>query len=142
MIYQFKCEKCGVEVKENRGVSNRDNPIICQCGGSMSRMFNSDMNFALAGWGWTGRDYKEKRTREQHSVDMAVKQHERYGDGPSLVPNYRGNMASSWSEVRDQAITEKGSSVAPQYATLIEKEKSGRKSVSQVIKDTVADIKG
>lgn len=141
MIYVFECE-CGEVRKENLPVSERDSEIICSCGKSMNRVINSGaINFSLKGWGWTGRDYKEKRIREKRSLDMALKQHERYGDGDKLVPNYNGREADSWKEVRDQAVFEKGAQVSNQYESLINKEECGRKSKSDIINETVNDMR-
>ena len=140
MIYLFKCE-CGLEQKKNLPVSERDSQVLCECGSEMCRALPGHVNFSLKGWGWTGRDYKEKRTREKRSVDMALKQHERYGDGSKLVPNYKGQEADSWEQVRDQAVFEKGSTVAPQYTHLIEQEKKGSRTRSEVVDKTVRDMR-
>jgi len=141
MIYTFECE-CGEMTKKNLSVEERDSEILCSCGNQMDRVFNpGSVNFSLKGWGWTGRDWKEKRAREQRSVDMALKQNERYGEGAKLVPNYKGQKADSWEQVRDQAVMEKGSQVAAQYQPLIEKERSGPRSKNEVIDKTVKDMR-
>jgi putative FmdB family regulatory protein len=142
MIYLFQCSSCGETRKENLKISDRDSEVNCECGSVMSRVFDSDMNFSLKGWGWTGRDYKEKRIREQRSVDMAIKQNERYGGKNKLIPNYKGHEADSWEQVRDQAVAEKGLTVASQYTDLVHQEKEGPKTRNQIVTETIRDMKG
>jgi len=140
MIYIYKCS-CGNIEKKNLSISDRDILIPCSCGKDMARVFNTgDVNFSLKGWGWTGQDYKEKRVRAKRSVEMALKQHERYGEGPKLIPNYNGQEAKSWEDVRDQAVSEKGSDSAALYRDLIGKEKSGPKSKSDVVAKVTSEI--
>jgi predicted nucleic acid-binding Zn ribbon protein len=143
MIYTFKCEKCNAIESHNIPLNKRDDSgITCKnCSVNMVRVIQSEVNFTLKGWGWTGKDWKEKRNREQHSIDMALKQHERYGNN-KLVPNFKGDVADSWEQVRDQAILEKGIKVAPQYNDLINAERKGRVSTSEIINKTVQDMRG
>ena len=143
MIYVFQCPKCGENRQENVAIAERDTAVITceQCNERMARVFNGKVNFHMKGWGWTGRDYKEKRARDQHSIDMALKQHERYGGGAKLVPNYNGQEADTWEQVREQAVLEKGTVVAPQYTDLIQQERQGPLSRSAVIDKTINDMK-
>jgi predicted nucleic acid-binding Zn ribbon protein len=143
MIYTFECS-CGATRQENISVEARDTTVVtCStCNAAMRRIFNAGkVNIAMKGWGWTGRDYKEKRSRDQHSIDMALKQQERYGDGPRLVPNYKGKEADTWDQVRDQAITDNGVAAASQYSDLIAREQHVT-TRSEVVEKTIKEMKG
>jgi predicted nucleic acid-binding Zn ribbon protein len=145
MIYTYKCPTCLTEKTESVSIEGRDTILIqCSaCNMRMERVFNlGKVNVSMRGWGWTGQDYKEKRKREQHSVDMAIKQNDRYGSGSKLVPNYNGKEADSWEQIRDEAVFKSGAQVAPQYDTLIREERKGRKSTQEVVDKTIRDIKG
>lgn len=40
MIYEYKCDKCGLVIEEFRKVKNADKPATCPCGATMRKLLS------------------------------------------------------------------------------------------------------
>ena len=53
--YEYKCVKCSKTQEHNRGVDNRDDEVLCECGEPMKRSFNAvPIKFNAPGFYSTG----------------------------------------------------------------------------------------
>lgn len=53
--YEYKCVKCEKTQEHNRGVDNRDDEAICECGEAMKRSYNAvPIKFNAPGFYSTG----------------------------------------------------------------------------------------
>lgn len=72
--------------------------------------------------GWATKAMRENRYRKERSSRMAQKEKDHVFKS-RLVPNYNGQEANSWSEVREHVRGTKGSASARTYDPLVAKEK-------------------
>lgn len=71
--------------------------------------------------GWTSKAGKENKYRKARSVEMARREKDHVFKN-QLVPNYGGEEAHSWSDVRDHVHSTKGEVAASTYDHLVSKE--------------------
>lgn len=75
-----------------------------------------------ASGGWMTKASKESQYRQARSVAMAKKERDHVFKS-TLVPNYNGQEAHSWSDVRDHVRSVSGKAAAGTYDALVSKEK-------------------
>lgn len=111
-VYEFKCDKCGQ--KENIAIEVRDferrKNEVERCGTcgdkSLRYSFNaSSVAISFAGDAWADKNYKEKAYRKGRSQYLARRQSEN-NRKPELMPNYKGEVVSSWREAQEAAASE------------------------------------
>ena len=100
--YCYACDKCNTE-KEIEHSIKEDPEIKCECGNIMNRkvVFNTT-GFILKGSGWAGKDAKEKNYRLKRRKEVGKKMVKSY-DIPQILPNYKGEVCSSWEKAKDLA---------------------------------------
>ena len=57
-LYEYKCDKCGLKTTLLRKLSQRDNPVVCECGGSATKILSAS-SFHLKGGGWASTGYAD-----------------------------------------------------------------------------------
>jgi len=124
--YEYHCTTC--DTIEEIIHSIKETPIVeCStCKASMERLISKNMaGFVIKG-GTETMAWKEKRLRTKKNADLGIRQIDRYGTGPQLQPNVKGEEVSSWSEAaklaKDKGLRE------DTYIPHIEKEKVISKS--------------
>ena len=118
--YQYTCPECAVTADVLRGISDKSPENCKQCGKPMTR------DFVPGGVGHVrgstpAKGYKESRLRVKRNADLGVRQIERHGSGPSIIPNVDGVETGSWAEAAKLA-KESGKRTAL-YNEMAEKEK-------------------
>jgi hypothetical protein len=73
--------------------------------------------------GWASKTEKERKYRVVRNSQMARREKDHVFKS-RLVPNYQGEEAHSWSDVRDHVRTTKGAESASTYDSLVTKEKA------------------
>lgn len=73
--------------------------------------------------GWASKTEKEKKYRAGRNATMARREKDHVFKS-RLVPNYAGEEAHNWSEVRDHVRSTKGELAASTYDPLVTKEKA------------------
>lgn len=73
--------------------------------------------------GWTSKSNKEHRFRRVRSDQMARRERDNVPKS-SLVPNYKGQEAHSWSDVQDHVRSTVGVEAARTYDSRVERERS------------------
>lgn len=58
-IYEYKCEKCGIEHEVMQKMTEKPLTVCKSCGGSLKKMMSST-SFVLKGSGWYMTDYADK----------------------------------------------------------------------------------
>lgn len=72
--------------------------------------------------GWATKTYKEKDYRKQRFQSMGRRQRDHVKVN-NLIPNFQGQEASSWADVRDEVRTKVGVESAKTYDALVNQEK-------------------
>lgn len=75
--------------------------------------------------GWTSKAMKENKFRAERSTEMARRERDHVFKS-KLIPNYQGQEAHSWSDVRDHVRSAAGSEAASTYDPLVSKERSSK----------------
>lgn len=70
--------------------------------------------------GWASKSMKENKIRAERTEVMKRKEKDHVFKS-RLVPNYKGEEAHSWGDVRDHVRTEKGAAAASTYDHLVTK---------------------
>lgn len=74
--------------------------------------------------GWASKAMKENKFRAGRSQEMARREKDHVFKS-RLVPNFQGQEAHSWADVKDHVRTTKGVQVASTYDRLVAQEKAG-----------------
>jgi len=61
-IYEYKCEKCGIEHEVMQKMTEKPLTICQSCGGRLKKMI-SNTSFVLKGSGWYVTDYADKNRK-------------------------------------------------------------------------------
>ena len=72
--------------------------------------------------GWASKSVKENGYRQARAATMAKRERD-HVHKPKLVPNFQGQEATSWSDVRDHVRSTKGAESAATYDSLVSAEK-------------------
>lgn len=72
--------------------------------------------------GWASKALKENRYREERRTEMARREKDHVFKS-RLIPNYEGQEAENWGDVRDHVRSTKGVESAKTYDPLVAKEK-------------------
>lgn len=75
--------------------------------------------------GWASKVVKEKTYRSRRREVLAQKERDHVFKS-QLIPNYNGQEAHNWAEVRDEARTQKGALAASTYDSLVKEERVKR----------------
>jgi putative FmdB family regulatory protein len=78
-IYEYKCEKCGIEHEVMQKMTEKSLTVCKSCGGRLKKMISST-SFVLKGSGWYVTDYadktkknaKEEAPEKKAKVDSSV----------------------------------------------------------------------
>lgn len=73
--------------------------------------------------GWVSKSMKEQKYRHARSLEMARREKDHVFKN-RLVPNYNGQEAHNWGDVRDHVRSTKGEAAAKTYDRLVTKEKT------------------
>lgn len=125
--YTYKCTNadCGNETDRKASMSEFDkiHPECPDCGASSDYTFVPTVpqvafkDGPSGGWPSKGNRFRDYRMKA--SADAARRQKERYGDAPTLVPNYKGQETESWKEAQIEAIKNDGPEKAASYNTQV-----------------------
>lgn len=74
-----------------------------------------------ASGGWTSKSGKENKYRKARATEMSRREKDHVFKN-QLVPNYGGEEAHSWKDVRDHVHSTKGAEAASTYDHLVSKE--------------------
>jgi len=101
--------------------------VVDELGEPLEIVFNpGDVGFVLkdgVSGGWASKTGKEKKYRIARNQEMARREKDHVFKS-RLVPNYQGQEASSWADVRDHVRSTKGEFSASTYEPLVAKERS------------------
>jgi hypothetical protein len=89
-----------------------------------------DVGFVLkdgVSGGWASKAGKENTYRRARRAEMTRRERD-HAPKTRLIPNYQGQEAQSWGEVRDHVRGEKGALSASTYDSLVTKEQQGASS--------------
>lgn len=111
-LYRTHCDACSKDetlkltYKDYDRVVDGSAALSCSCGSTPQLVFDpSAVKFVLKdgeSGGWISKATKENKFRGAHRQVMA--QRERDHVKPNkLIPNFRGQVAGSWSEAKDAA---------------------------------------
>lgn len=75
--------------------------------------------------GWASKVNKERQYRQARSTTMARREKDHVFK-TRLVPNYQGQEAETWADVKDHVRTTKGVEAASTYDSLVSKERSAQ----------------
>lgn len=112
MLYQTHCQNCSKDTtrklsfQEYDQVKDGSMSLSCACGGAAHIVFDpSQVSFVLKdgeSGGWATKAQKENRYRKERHGTLGRKQRDHVKPN-KLIPNYRGQVAGSWSEAQDAA---------------------------------------
>lgn len=111
-LYNIHCVACAkddvrkLSFREFDNVSDGSVALACDCGACAELVFDpSAVSFVLkdgeAG-GWISKATRENKYRAGRRVEMGRREREHVKPN-RLVPNYKGQVASSWAEAKDTA---------------------------------------
>jgi len=110
-IYMFKCVECEKSQEEIHKIENIPDLMPCHsCGGEAKRTL-SQVSVQLKGYGFPGRDMKEKKYRTGRHAEMGRRQRESHAVSSKVTPNVGGELCDSWSDAAKLA-KEKGKDAA------------------------------
>jgi hypothetical protein len=133
--YDFVCSnpKCENIQEEEVGMNEfKDHHPKCdKCGSRCDYKYTPTVvQFALKdgpSGSWPSKGNRFKKYRDEQSAKAKIRQKDRYGEGPKLMPNYQGQQTEDWREAQSLAMKDKDRnedplSVASTYNEHINKE--------------------
>ena len=132
-VYKTKCSECSASDDVRMTFSEYDlvrtgqSGIACGVCGSPVELAFAPGNIGFGfkegeSGGWPTKSLKENTYRAARSSVMSRRERDHVFK-PRLVPNYQGQEAASWKEVRDHVQSAKGSESASTYDPLVKSEK-------------------
>lgn len=121
MVYDYKCTKCGKIEEQYHGMKESPEFKCSACGEPSERIFTINRTGFIIRGEAPSKVFREKNYRQKRNADLGVRQLERYGSGPQVVPNVGGEEVGSWSEA-SRLAKDKGLRTDT-YEPLINKEK-------------------
>jgi hypothetical protein len=126
MKYDFQCDSCSsletVDISPQDFDTVRSEGIPCDCGKTKAYKFTTDdVSFCFRGDAWSDKNYREKEYRKRRSAYMDQRMKTNHKK-PTLVPNYKGETAQTWEEVRDAAAADGKNTLT--YEPLIRRERN------------------
>tara|TARA_B100000780_G_C21121943_1_gene454526 strand:+ start:2346 stop:2711 length:366 start_codon:yes stop_codon:yes gene_type:complete len=101
MIYEYDCTECEVSVEKMRRMSEREDPVACECGANMLPIITGGAGFKIQGGGVASSGYKHngpklkfKRGRPVGPLDSRSKAYEKNKDESSST--YYGPGQNAW----------------------------------------------
>lgn len=107
MKYDFKCTSCDARQTVDLSISafeEKKAGIPCpQCDGvAFHHIDFGGVTFSFKGDAWADKNYREKNYRKTRSAYMSQRQAQN-NKMLTLVPNYQGEEAETWQEVKEVA---------------------------------------
>jgi len=101
MIYEYNCTECELSVEKIRKMSEREDPVDCECGAEMLPIITGGAGFRIIGSGVASPGYKHngakkkfKRGRPVGPMDSRSKAFEKSQDDKSSI--YYGPGQNAW----------------------------------------------
>jgi putative FmdB family regulatory protein len=101
MIYEYNCAACETSVEKIRKMSEREDPLVCECGANMLPIITGGAGFSIQGSGVASPGYKHngpkmkfKRGRPVGPLDSRSKAFEKNKD--EKASTYYGPGQGSW----------------------------------------------
>lgn len=111
---------------EYQAVKDGELKLVDDQDNELKLVFNpGDVGFVLKdgeSGGWASKALKENRYRTERRHLMTRRERDNVMK-PKLVPNFKGQEAHSWADVRDHAMTVNGAASASTYDRLVRLEK-------------------
>jgi hypothetical protein len=111
-LYDTQCSTClkqetrKLSFQQYENVTSGVVALDCQCGGKPELVFDpSAVSFVLKdgeGGGWVTKAQRENRYRAVRR-DLMTRRERDHVKPKRLIPNYNGQVASSWGEAKDAA---------------------------------------
>ena|ERR1700690_2249338 len=121
MLYDYVCVICSNVQEEMHSVNGFKEfiPKCVKCGGDCKYKFTPSVPqiaFLDGDSGsWPSKGERIKKQMQARSDAAAKRQRERYGEAPTAIPNYKGDIAPSWADARSEALIQGGSEQAATY---------------------------
>ncbi len=126
--YRYRCSsECGEEKVVIHGIKEEPEILCPACGSTMCRAITASSAGVVMKGMTPSKAWKEARYRKKRHAELGVRQIERYGHGPSLIPNIGGEETGTWLEAAKLA-EEKGLD-SKKFEELAHKEKTGVRSM-------------
>ena len=135
MIYSYRCTQCETVIEDSCSVNERENhhPSCTECGGICNYVYIPSVPqiaFIDGDSGsWPSKGERITKQMRARSEAAAKRQRDRYGEAPTAIPNYKGDIAPSWADARSEALIQGGSEQAATYNHMIEKENKKKLAV-------------
>jgi hypothetical protein len=135
MLYDYACNTCSNIQEEMHSVDGfkEFTPKCVKCGGDCKYKFTPSVPqiaFLDGDSGsWPSKGERIKKQMQARSDAAGKRQRERYGDAPTAIPNYNGDIAPSWAEARSEALVQGGSDQANTYIPKIIEENKKKLTV-------------
>jgi hypothetical protein len=128
VIYDYACTVCSNIQEEMHSVDGfkEFTPKCNKCGGDSKYKFTPSVPQIAFLDGDSGsfpsKGDRIKKQMQARSEAAAKRQRERYGDAPTAIPNYKGDIAPSWADARSEALIQGGSEQASTYNAAVKEE--------------------
>jgi hypothetical protein len=132
-IYTFRCPdgqifRQRLSIADYESVKAGEKTLLDENDNALELIFDpGSIGFVLKdgiSGGWMSKAYKENAYRRHRYVEMGQKQKD-HAFKTRLVPNYKGEIADRWSDVRDHVRSTKGAVAAATYDNYVNKERLG-----------------
>jgi len=136
--YDYKCDACESIQEEFHGMTETPEIHCKNCNGIMQKTVCQNFNgFILKGSGWTGKDLKEKTYQLDKRREIGKKMALNH-DIPQILPNYKGEVCSSWDDAKKLAKEDgvDGLRYEKQVQDLKKQEHTTKEKVNNLIKGT------
>jgi len=110
-VYNYKCTACEQNQEEIHPMAAIPLKTQCQSCGADTKKTLSQVRVQLKGYGFPGKEMKEKNYRTARHAEMGRKQKEAHGEASKVMPNVEGEICDTWSDAARLA-EEKGKDVA------------------------------
>jgi len=98
--YNFVCEDCGNVQDGICSINDREEfTVKCEmCGGTCKYTFSPATNIVFKGPGWETKAGRIQSQMKRKNAAAARRQKDNHGK-MRLIPNYKGEVVDSWSDV-------------------------------------------
>lgn len=101
--YDYFCDRCGRTEEHIHSMLEKPDIVCPECSGKMERLISQNFGGFILKGGTASIHSREKENRKKHSLEMARRQQERYGDPAKIKPNIAGVETGTWANAHSIA---------------------------------------
>lgn len=129
-MYDYQCNSCKNIREDDCSISSfkehHPSCIVEGCDGICDYIYIPTIPQVVlkdgASGSWPSKGNRINQQMKKRSEAAGRRQRDRYGEAPTALPNYKGEIAPSWADARSEALIQGGSEQAATYNNKVKAE--------------------